>query len=76
MLDLSQYLNDSPNNISVVHCMAGKGRTGLVICAYLLFANIYATPNDAITFFAFKRSSDGSARVENASQKRYLILYQ
>ena len=47
--------------------MAGKGRTGLVISAYLLFSKLCSTPEEAITFFAFKRSDNGSARVENPS---------
>jgi len=41
-----------------VHCHAGRGRTGLVIAAYLIYSQNYKAI-DAIKFFKEKRS--GSA---------------
>jgi protein-tyrosine phosphatase len=34
--DASAYLDADPANTAVVHCKAGKGRTGLMICALLI----------------------------------------
>jgi phosphatidylinositol-3,4,5-trisphosphate 3-phosphatase/dual-specificity protein phosphatase PTEN len=36
------WLLADPENIVVVHCLAGKGRTGVVIACYLIFAGLLA----------------------------------
>lgn len=36
-IDAYLYMAQHPDNVIAVHCKAGKGRTGLVICAFLLF---------------------------------------
>ncbi|KAF3558503.1 hypothetical protein F2Q69_00016091 [Brassica cretica] len=36
------WLSLDPKNIAVVHCMAGKGRTGLMVSAYLVYGGMSA----------------------------------
>jgi phosphatidylinositol-3,4,5-trisphosphate 3-phosphatase and dual-specificity protein phosphatase PTEN len=34
-----EFLSSDPENVCFVHCNAGKGRTGTLICCYLMFCN-------------------------------------
>ena len=36
--DMGAWVAKHPDNVCAVHCKAGKGRTGTVICAYLCYA--------------------------------------
>lgn len=42
-------------NVVVVHCKGGKGRTGVVIAAYMLHARLFDDTELAMEHFAMKR---------------------
>lgn len=72
--DVADWLAKDKENIAVVHCKAGKGRTGLMICAWLLFDKQWNTPVDAMKFYALARTFDMKG-VTIPSQIRYIHYF-
>ena len=40
---MQQHLDKQPNNVLAVHCKGGKGRTGTIICAHLMYTALLET---------------------------------
>ncbi|KAF9914001.1 hypothetical protein BX616_009169 [Lobosporangium transversale] len=71
--DVSDWLHTTPGNVVAVHCKAGKGRTGVMICAFLVHCG--ATAVEAIKLYGEKRTLDGCG-VTIPSQIRYIHYYE
>jgi phosphatidylinositol-3,4,5-trisphosphate 3-phosphatase/dual-specificity protein phosphatase PTEN len=50
-LDVAMFLAADVENIVAVHCKAGKGRSGLAICSYLILIEAVDTADNAIKLF-------------------------
>ena len=55
-IDMCIFLSQNKDYIAAVHCKAGKGRTGVMICCYLLFSGLAKSANDAFNLYALRRS--------------------
>lgn len=54
-LKVGDQLEENKENIVVVHCIAGKGRTGSLISAYMLYVNAFTENQKAIVYYKEKR---------------------
>ena len=74
-IDICLYLTKNPNNIAAVHCKAGKGRTGVMICSYLIFSRLCESSEKAFRYYARVRTKDNTG-VTIPSQKRYIKYFE
>ncbi len=72
--DIDEFLGKHPNNVIVVHCLAGRGRTGTVIAAYLTYNRMFDNGSEALDFFGIKRSKKDRG-VNQPSQRRYVQYF-
>lgn len=60
ILLISQNLHvESHENIVIVNCNAGKGRTGTSISAFLMYSGLADNTLDAITYYGWQRFEHG-----------------
>lgn len=71
---MQAWIDQHEENIAVVHCKAGKGRTGLMICSWLLYCKEWTDPNDAMNFYAAMRTYNMKG-VTIPSQIRYIRYF-
>ncbi|OQR93046.1 phosphatidylinositol-3,4,5-trisphosphate 3-phosphatase [Thraustotheca clavata] len=72
--DIFEWLAGHPDNVAAVHCKAGKGRTGVMICAYLLYSSTWLTSYGAMGFYGGARSLNHQG-VTIPSQRRFIEYF-
>ena len=70
-----EYLDEDAANVVVLHCKAGKGRTGTLIACLLLHLQEHSSADDALRWFGYCRTSNGKG-VTIPSQIRYVYYYE
>jgi protein-tyrosine phosphatase len=69
---IDKWLGESDLNVVAVHCKAGKGRTGVILCSYMLYSGQFNKADEAMDYFLQQRG----AGVENPSQRRYCHYFE
>ncbi len=73
--DAGTFLSRHPSNTVAIHCKAGKGRTGLMIAALLLFTQHSVSAADALQYYGKKRTSNRKG-VTIPSQQRFVWYFE
>ncbi|KAM9328224.1 LOW QUALITY PROTEIN: tensin-1-like [Pholidichthys leucotaenia] len=73
---IDMWLNGDPHNVVVLHNKGNRGRTGVVVAAYMHYSNISASADQALDRFAMRRFyEDKALPVGQPSQLRYVQYF-
>ena len=75
---MHEWYTRDERNVLVVHCLAGHGRTGTIIAAFLVAENMFKTAQEALDFFAKERSfcAKGVAYPSQIRAVKYVEMYK
>ena len=73
--DAKSFLDEDEKNVIAVHCKAGKGRTGTLICCLLLYMNVFDNSDECLQYYGMMRAENGKG-VTIPSQIRYVNYFE
>jgi phosphatidylinositol-3,4,5-trisphosphate 3-phosphatase/dual-specificity protein phosphatase PTEN len=79
-VDIILYLIKNPLGTAAIHCKAGKGRTGVMICSYLIFSGLCKNSEEAFEHYAKARTYNNKVPLINLgnynplTEKVYKVL--
>ncbi|XP_071780739.2 putative tyrosine-protein phosphatase TPTE [Centroberyx gerrardi] len=78
--NVRDWMSADPKNIIAIHCKGGKGRTGTLVCTWLIDSNQFESAEDSLEYFGERRTDKSRSSkfqgVETPSQSRYVGYYE
>ncbi|XP_069826063.1 phosphatidylinositol 3,4,5-trisphosphate 3-phosphatase TPTE2-like isoform X2 [Dendropsophus ebraccatus] len=74
------WMAQDPKNVIAIHCKGGKGRTGTMVCTYLVDSDQFESAKESLDYFGERRTDTSVSTkfqgVETPSQSRYVCYYE
>ncbi|MBN3302714.1 TPTE2 phosphatase, partial [Amia calva] len=75
-----EWMAADPLNIIAIHCKGGKGRTGTMVCTWLIDSDQFESAKESLDYFGDRRTDSSMSSkfqgVETPSQSRYVGYYE
>ncbi|XP_055082461.1 putative tyrosine-protein phosphatase TPTE isoform X1 [Periophthalmus magnuspinnatus] len=75
-----EWMAADQKNIIAIHCKGGKGRTGTMVCTWLIDSDQFESAQDSLEYFGERRTDKSRSckfqGVETPSQSRYVGYYE
>lgn len=78
--NVREWMSADSRNIIAIHCKGGKGRTGTMICTWLIDSDQFESAQESLDYFGERRTDKSMSSkfqgVETPSQSRYVGYYE
>ncbi|ESP02383.1 hypothetical protein LOTGIDRAFT_224889 [Lottia gigantea] len=78
--NVRQWMSADKRNVIAIHCKGGKGRTGTMICCWLVDSGLFEEASESLDYFGDRRTDLSVGKtfqgVETPSQSRYVGYYE
>ncbi|XP_025068058.1 tensin-2 [Alligator sinensis] len=73
---MESWLHAHPQHVAVLHCKGNKGKTGVIVAAYMHYSKISASPDQALSTLAMRKfCEDKVSAALQPSQRRYINYF-
>lgn len=74
------WMSADSRNVIAIHCKGGKGRTGTMVCTWLIDSDQFESAQESLDYFGERRTDKSMSSkfqgVETPSQSRYVGYYE
>ncbi|XP_074843256.1 phosphatidylinositol 3,4,5-trisphosphate 3-phosphatase TPTE2-like isoform X2 [Carettochelys insculpta] len=78
--NVREWMKEDEKNIIAIHCKGGKGRTGTMVCTWLIDSDQFESAKESLDYFGERRTDKSTSSkfqgVETPSQSRYVGYYE
>uniref|UniRef100_A0A8C8SGB3 Phosphatidylinositol-3,4,5-trisphosphate 3-phosphatase n=1 Tax=Pelusios castaneus TaxID=367368 RepID=A0A8C8SGB3_9SAUR len=78
--NVREWMKQDEKNIIAIHCKGGKGRTGTMVCTWLIDSDQFESAKESLDYFGERRTDKSTSSkfqgVETPSQSRYVGYYE